>query len=268
MPISVVIPTYRNPSYLDLCLKSAFEGQDGANQIIVVVDGYFEESETVLQKYPDVDTIVFEENKGQMTAHNTGVTLAENESILIVNDDNVFPKHWDSDLLEVYSEKLVIAPNQIEPAPSIFKSFVCKQFGTDPRSFNSEAFHHASQLERQLRLEHKWSDDGCTWPLYMSKKLYMAVGGFDLSFPSPAVADHDLFMRFQMVGLQCKRYFGVHFYHFGGTVTKKTATDAFNHAKKEAQSFEYFNWKWNFIGQFDKNNSSLPRNQKIRGIQF
>jgi len=31
--ISVIIPTYKEPEYLDLCLRSAFEGQVNKNEI-------------------------------------------------------------------------------------------------------------------------------------------------------------------------------------------------------------------------------------------
>ena len=40
--ISVIIPTYKEPDALDLCLKSAIEGQYNKNQIIVVVDGFYD----------------------------------------------------------------------------------------------------------------------------------------------------------------------------------------------------------------------------------
>ena len=39
--ISVIIPTYKSPEYLDLCLKSVFEGQKNKNEIIVVADGFY-----------------------------------------------------------------------------------------------------------------------------------------------------------------------------------------------------------------------------------
>jgi glycosyltransferase involved in cell wall biosynthesis len=40
--ISVIIPTYKEPDVLDLCLRSAIEGQQNKNQIIVVVDGFYD----------------------------------------------------------------------------------------------------------------------------------------------------------------------------------------------------------------------------------
>ena len=45
--ISVIIPTYKSPEVLDLCLKSAIEGQVNKNQIIVVVDGFYDVNKEV-----------------------------------------------------------------------------------------------------------------------------------------------------------------------------------------------------------------------------
>ena len=51
--ISLIIPTYKNPDYLDICLKSAIENQTNKNEIIVAVDGFIEESQHILDKYKD-----------------------------------------------------------------------------------------------------------------------------------------------------------------------------------------------------------------------
>jgi glycosyltransferase involved in cell wall biosynthesis len=48
--ISVIIPTYKSPDTLDLCLRSAIEGQQNKNQIIVVVDGFYDLNKEVLRK--------------------------------------------------------------------------------------------------------------------------------------------------------------------------------------------------------------------------
>ena len=50
--ISVVIPTYKSPEYLDWCLHSCINGQVyDTNEIVVIVDGHYEMSESVLKKY-------------------------------------------------------------------------------------------------------------------------------------------------------------------------------------------------------------------------
>ena len=65
--ISLIIPTYRNPKYLDTCLKSAVAGQinKDKNEIIVVVDGFVEESKEVLEKYKgEIQVLPLEHNQG------------------------------------------------------------------------------------------------------------------------------------------------------------------------------------------------------------
>ena len=51
--ISVIIPTYKEPEALDLCLKSCIEGQTRKNEIIVVVDGFYDINAEVLDKYKE-----------------------------------------------------------------------------------------------------------------------------------------------------------------------------------------------------------------------
>ena len=80
--ISVVIPTYKEPEVLDLCLKSAINGQVNKNQIIVVVDGFYDLNKPILDKYPEVKIINFPENKGAVMATNWGIYNASNDFIL------------------------------------------------------------------------------------------------------------------------------------------------------------------------------------------
>ena len=94
--ISLIIPTYRNPDYLDICLKSAIENQVNKNEIIVAVDGYFEESVAIIKKYNgDITLLDLGENQGMQTALNLAVINATNEIICIINDDNILCKDWD-----------------------------------------------------------------------------------------------------------------------------------------------------------------------------
>jgi glycosyltransferase involved in cell wall biosynthesis len=92
--ISVIIPTYKEPDALDVCLNSLFKGQVGQNEIIVVVDGFYDLNKSILDKYPEVKIINLE-NKGAVMATNWGIYNASNDFILVANDDNVFPNKWD-----------------------------------------------------------------------------------------------------------------------------------------------------------------------------
>ena len=88
--ISVIIPTYKEPDVLDICLESIFKGQDNDNEIIVVVDGFKDLNQLVLDKYPKIKIVNFPDNKGAITATNWGIYNSTNDFILVVNDDNVF----------------------------------------------------------------------------------------------------------------------------------------------------------------------------------
>ena len=90
--ISVIIPTYKSSEALDLCLKSAIEGQVNENQIIVVVDGHYALNKEVLERWRDsINILNLEQNVGLCRGTNLGVYNAKYDQILIVNDDNVFP---------------------------------------------------------------------------------------------------------------------------------------------------------------------------------
>ncbi len=85
--ISTIIPTYKSPSVLDLCLQSAIEGQQNKNQIIVVVDGFYDLNKEVLDKWSKhIDVLNLEKNVGLCRGTNLGVYNAQHDRILIVND--------------------------------------------------------------------------------------------------------------------------------------------------------------------------------------
>jgi glycosyltransferase involved in cell wall biosynthesis len=139
--ISVIIPTFRSPDALDLCLQSCVEGQTQKNQIIVVVDGFYDINKDVLEKYSShIDILNMEENVGLCRGTNLGVYNAQHDKILIVNDDNIFPYHWDVNLEKIYQPNSCIAPNQIEPIPSMFRQFHIENLGRDPKVFDLDNF--------------------------------------------------------------------------------------------------------------------------------
>ena len=246
--ISVIIPTYKEPEVLDLCLRSAIKGQAHKNQIIVVVDGFFDLNEEVLNKYSDyIDILNLGENLGLTRATNLGVYNASFDKILIVNDDNVFPKDWDKKLIESYREGACIAPNQIEPIPSMFRQFKIENLGRDPLTFDLQAFW---TYEDKIK-EHRLEPSGSTLPIFMSKLDYMKVGGWDESYPGAWVVDWDFFLKCELTGLRMLRSYHCHFYHFVSIGTEATPEEKQRKSERERECHEYFKYKW---GQYAKHN--------------
>ncbi len=262
--ISVIIPTYRNPDYLDLCLLSAIDQQSHKNEIIVVVDGFIEESQEVLDKYKDkINVLDLGENQGMQQALNLGVMNATNEIIFIVNDDNVFGKDWDITILEDIKEKSVLTLNQIEPTgPGIF-NFPVMDFGRTPKSFDYDTFIEYEQSIKKDTL----TLDGGIFPFAIYKKYYMAVGGFDTMYQSPFICDWDFFLKLDLIGLGFSRTHKSHLYHFGSTATKN-GKEGDKFKATEGPAAEVFRYKWGMNPQLFENNSHSPKGNVIRGIKF
>jgi GT2 family glycosyltransferase len=242
--ISVIIPTYKSPDALDLCLRSAIEGQQLPNQIIVVVDGFYDINKEVLEKWSKhIDILNLEENVGLCKGTNLGVYNAKYDKILIVNDDNVFPQHWDTTLEDDWIEctkqhpnGFVLTPNQVEPYPSMFKQFIIENLGTDVKTFDLEKFwlfdyHYASG--------DKMEENGSTLPILMNKYDFIRLGGWDENYEMGMVADWDFFLKCSMSGLKMLRTWNCHFYHFA-----QVSTNGEKRQQAEQAGHEYAKYKW------------------------
>jgi len=254
--LTVIIPTYREPEYLDLCLKSLFDTQVHNNKVIVVIDGYYELNKEILKKYKNkVEVLIFNKNKGLANALNCGVYNTTTEYFLTVNDDNVFPKDWDEILLNDTSRDSIISPNQIEAVKStIFHDFITKDFGRTASTFKYDEFIESEPKFRENKLLLR----GTIYPFLMSKEKFMILGGWDTSFPSSHVVDWDFFMRTEMNGMENFRSLKLNFYHFYGKATKNTDENTeinkqrFSQMEEEAHT--YFYYKWKFLPYMDKDN--------------
>lgn len=251
--ISVVIPTYKEPEALDICLNSAITGQKNKNQIIVVVDGFFDLNKGVLEKYNEhIDVLNIEENVGMIRAMNLGHYNAQYDLVFHVQDDNVFPEEWDQVLLEQYKPGYVLTPNQIEPTPSMFKQFNIKDLGRDPKTFDINAF-----WEYDFSIaENKVEEAGSTFPFLISKQDYLRVGGLDETYPGPWAVDWEFFMKCELSGMKMMRTYSCHFYHFVSLGTAPTPEKIAEKSIKEQACHEYFRYKWGQYAQHNPSNNS------------
>jgi len=244
--ISVIIPTYKSPEALDLCLTSCIQGQKQNNQIIVVVDGFYDINKEILEKHKEsIEILNLEENVGLCRATNLGVYNASNELILIVNDDNVFPYLWDN-IIHCYQPNLVISPNQIEPSPSMFKQFVINNLGKDPKTFNLQDFW---EFEKSIK-QNKINNTGSTLPIFMSKIDYLRVGGWDENYEQGMVSDWDFFLKCQLSGLKMSRVFDCNFYHFASV-----SVNGEKRRQAEINGHEYAKYKWGTYIKHDSNSN-------------
>jgi len=241
--ISVIIPTFREPSHLEKCIESLVQGQVNKNEIIVVCDGFIEENREVLTRWSEyIEVLDMETNQGLPRATNFGVYAATNSLVMVINDDNIAPYRWDERLLEDYKDGIVLTPNQIEPTPSMFKQFYIKDLGRYPETFSLEYFYEQEKIistTHRGKFGYYIDDTGSTLPFLMSKKDYLMLGGWCEGFPPQGVcADWEFFMKASMAGLDMIRTYDSHFYHFGSV---STGTDR---QEIERQGHEWARYKW------------------------
>lgn len=248
--ISVIIPTYKSPEYLDLCLESIFKTQTYDNQIIVVVDGFLDLNKPVLDKYPKVQVLDLGTNQGLSVGTNWGVYNSQFEDILIVNDDNIFCRNWDVNLVYKAQDGFVWAVNQIEPNPSMFHQFDIKDLGKNPEEFNLNKFLDYADSKNVDKVEM----NGSTLPIFMKRTDYLTVGGWDIMYPSPHVVDWDFFLKCSKY-FQLWRNYNVHFYHFAGASTRKTLEQNVESTKKEQSAHEFARLKWGSYIKHDPSNN-------------
>lgn len=250
--ISVVILTYHQHEALELCLRSAIEGQQNKNQIIVVENGYWEPNEEIFKKYANnIDIMRLEENVGMMRAMNLGTYNAENELILHVHDDNVFPLRWDENIIINYLPGTVLTPNQIEPRPSMFRQFHILDLGTKPSEFDLKQF---CEYETFLSKYIEYDYNGSTFPFMMNKIDYLKIGGMDESYPGPWVVDWEFFMKCKMAGMDMIRTYNCHFYHFGSLATSSPEKQQL---EQQCHDFALYKWKTNIKHNPENNNKFL-----------
>ena len=87
MKTTIVIPNYNGIKYLADCLD-CLRDQTTKDFIILVVDnGSTDGSYELLENYPEVKAIRFEENKGFCGAVNAGIKVSDTEYVLLLNND-------------------------------------------------------------------------------------------------------------------------------------------------------------------------------------
>lgn len=269
--ISSIVPSYKNPKSLDICLKSFLDTQTlDSNELICIIDGYEDMYSEIIDKYKNYNNIHYiinSQNQGMPFSINIGVSYANNSWILILNDDNVFPHNWDNILTKYKYKNFVISPNQIERNPSIF-NFIQYDFG-DLSNFKYQAF---LSEEPKFRNNDGLTNDGEIFPFYMSKKIFMACGGFDLIYPSPFICDWDFFLKLELLGVQFARTRELNFYHFGSVATKNSNNLEDSNAFKESEheAAKIFLNKWGFPPSIRRPvNSHKPQNiNMVKGISY
>lgn len=136
--VSVVIPTYNRAKYICETIDSVLNQTFQDFEIIIVNDGSSDNTESLvleyIRKYPNRMKYVYQQNKGEAAARNTGIMKSDGEYIAFLDSDDIwleqklekqidYVKKTDTDLVYCsmfIMENGVIDYKKIKPANPAF----------------------------------------------------------------------------------------------------------------------------------------------------
>ncbi len=86
---TVVIPNYKGINFIEGCLNSVYKSSISLEVIVVDNASADGSLELVRERFPQTRIISFEKNKGFSEAVNAGISAAETEYVLLLNNDTV-----------------------------------------------------------------------------------------------------------------------------------------------------------------------------------
>lgn len=136
--VSVIIPVFNGEKFLEETIDSILETRKfTSTEIIVVNDGSTDSTSQILSNYKNKIQIIFQNNSGQATAVNHGLTTASAKFTSIVNsDDPILDSQIFKKSLEIFlSDTNIIAtyPNwkMINNASEIIKEIEVAEFSRE-----------------------------------------------------------------------------------------------------------------------------------------
>ena len=198
---SILLPTWNNLPYLQLCVRSIQQNSRYPHQIIVHVN---EGSDGTLQwvKEQGLDYTYSKSNVGICWAVNAAANLATTQFIVYMNDDMYVCPGWDNVYVDYISQlshdHYFLSSTMIEPtATGNAAVIVCPDLGD-----SIETFDEAQLLRRHAEFSRaNWS--GATFPPNLvPKRLWDCVGGYSVEFSPGMASDPDFSMKLWQYGVR------------------------------------------------------------------
>ncbi len=197
---SILIPSWNNLSYLQLCIESLNRNSQFRHQIIVIVNEGLDGTLDWVDKQEDIDYIHAKRNIGICLALNACRSLISTDYVVYANDDMYFLPGWDRVLMDeiesIGHKRFMLSATMIEPTGNNDCSVICN-YGTDISLFREEDL-----LRDQNKLgRNDWS--GSTWPPnIMHIDCWDLVGGMSIEFSPGMYSDPDLSRKLWEIGVR------------------------------------------------------------------
>jgi glycosyltransferase involved in cell wall biosynthesis len=242
---SIIIPTFNNADYLELCLNSILKNSFYKHQLIVHINGLDNATEILLSK-KKISYTKTEINVGLCSGVNMATKIVNTDYVLYAHDDMYFLPDWDlhlfNEVREIKHNNFYLSMTHISYMNAVKNDLQHIQFdcGSTLLNFNEQ------KLLNSFRNFSFRNIQGSHWaPHLIHIDLWKKVGGFSEEFNPGFASDPDLNMKLWRENVRIFKGVSLsRVYHFGSITTRKNKKILPNKGKKT------FLLKWKFSVEF------------------
>ena len=242
---SILIPTFNNVKYLELCINSIKKNSKYDHQIIVHVNIGDDGTIEYLNKN-NIEYTHTKYNSGICEGINKASVLAKFDYFLYAHDDFYFCPLWD----EILKNEIdIIGHNNFYLSGTMMHNgqipFDC---GDNINDFDEKKF-----LENYKDLNY-YDFQGSTWaPTLVHRDIWKKVGGFSEEFFPGTGSDPDFNMKLWNIGVRIfKGINNFKVYHFGSIVLRKKINKIKKNSRYGSKGAKIFLLKWGITIKFFK----------------
>ncbi len=240
---SILIPSWNNLPFLELCINSIRKHSAFKHQIIVHINDGSDGTLEWIKTQKDISYSYSQENIGVCYALNSCRTLADTDYLLYINDDMYVCPNWDlplsNEIANTNHKYFFFSATAIEIKAQSNCS-IEKNYGDSIANFKE-----AELLKEYNTLPMKdWK--GATWPPnIVHKDIWDLVGGYSIEFSPGMYSDPDFSFKLWKAGVRLfKGIAESRVYHFGSLSVKRI---------KKNRGYHTFISKWGMTsGSFSK----------------
>jgi glycosyltransferase involved in cell wall biosynthesis len=203
--VSIVIPTFRRPVFLDEALaRLAAMRRPVPFELIVVDDGSEDDTPDVVQRYqgsfPSL-RYLHQENGGAGKARNNGARNAKGDLLLFTDDDIlVAPDHLEAHLAahEKYGENTIVSGHW-ELAPRVVELLNLTPFGRF--RLEMERWYREASMQLEPLGDGRFRPSAMvSWNFSLARELFNRLGGFNETIAHAGLEDQEMSLRAKQAG--------------------------------------------------------------------
>lgn len=211
--LSIIIPTWNNLPFVQLCVSSILKNSTFKHQIILHINEGTDGTLAWAQEQ-GLDYTYTAANAGICVSVNMAAGLAKHDYIVYMNDDMYVCPLWDDVILaEIKSlgtDSFMLSSTMVEPGPYFNPCNIAANFGDTLATFDEQGLLQACKTFNKA----DWS--GSTWPpTIVHKKFWHITGGYSIELSPGVSSDDDFAMKMWQAGCRIFKGLGKSYvYHF------------------------------------------------------